>query len=379
MCTIVLKHTVIPVCTRLSDKTPKTQVCTSMGQKSSKDVQINGTVAPGYEPVKEMFTDNFRKGREESAQLCVYVGEEKVVDIWASTTIPSYTADTLTNVFSSTKNLTAIAMAIMQERGLIEYGAKIAEYWPEFGQNGKEEVTVADLMRHEAGLANFDSSLDVHDPLTEKIKKNAIGKIIESQKLSFPETGKREYHAITRGWIANEIFRRIHPEGTTIGEFLQQEINGPLNADAFVGINDAHVDNYAPVVDMKMSFVIGQSMIPNIFGRGVDCNIFELCSFFNMMRKYAKDSGEKKPAFADHNGLEMNTSAFFNQEIVRRGETSSVNGNCSARGEHFEVQDSSIFTDTFSRSCRPCSCDGKQGIIQRKDNSKFICLGSSPC
>jgi CubicO group peptidase (beta-lactamase class C family) len=310
-----------------------------MGQNSSKDVEINGTVSPGYESVKEMFTDNFRKGREESAQLCVYVGEEKVVDIWGSTTIPSYTADTLTNVFSSTKSLTAIAMAVMQDRGLIKYGAKIAEYWPEFGQNGKEEVTVADLMRHEAGLATWDTSLDVQDALTENIKKNNVGKVIENQKLNFPATGKRQYHGITRGWIANEIFRRVHPKGETIGEFLQKELQEPLNADVFVGINDAYVNNYAPVVDMKFSFVIGQSMIPHMFGRGVDVNIFELASFLNMIRKAIKKSDDMKPAFADSNGLSMDNQLgpFFNQEIVRRGETSSANGNCSARGEIQDV------------------------------------------
>eukprot|EP00090_Calanus_glacialis_P024125 TRINITY_DN37455_c0_g1_i1.p1 TRINITY_DN37455_c0_g1~~TRINITY_DN37455_c0_g1_i1.p1 ORF type:complete len:428 (-),score=98.05 TRINITY_DN37455_c0_g1_i1:82-1365(-) len=305
-----------------------------MGQNSSKDVEIKGTVSPGFEPVKAMFTENFHKGREESAQLCVYVGEEKVVDLWGSTTLPTYTADTLTNVFSSTKSLTAIAMAVMQDRGLIKYGTKIAEYWPEFAQNGKEEVTVADLMRHEAGLAAWDTSLDVNDALTENIKKNNIGKVIEKQKLNFPESGKREYHGITRGWIANEIFRRVHPEGETIGEFLQKEIQGPLDANVFVGVNDENANNYAPVTEMGIPFVIGQSMIPSIIGRAVDVNFFELLSFVNMIRKAMQKSGEKKPAFADSNGLSMDKQLgpFFNQEIVRRGETSSANGNCSARG-----------------------------------------------
>ena len=309
-----------------------------MGQKSSKDFQINGTVKAGYEPVKDMFTDNFHKGREESAQLCVYMGEEKVVDLWASATSPSYTADTLTNVWSSTKSLTAIAMAAMQERGLINYGAKIAEYWPEFAQNGKEEVTVADLMRHEAGLANFDIAMDVHDVLTENIKKNAAGKVIESQKLCYPNNdvgnGKREYHALSRGWIANEIFRRVHPEGDTIGEFLNKEICGPFNADVVVGDTDADINNYAPVQDMTFSFVIDRSFIQQMFGRGVDMNILELVGFMNEMRKMMKESGDKKPAFADYNGLKHNDNypVFINQEIVRRGETSSANGNCSARG-----------------------------------------------
>jgi len=303
-----------------------------MGQKASKDVTINGTIAPGYEPVKEMFADNFNKGREENAQLCVYVGEEKVVDLWAATSSPSYNGDTLTNVWSSTKSLTAIAMAAMQERGLVKYGAKIAEYWPEFGQKGKGEVTLADLMRHEAGLANFDTSLDVNNVLTENIKKNATGKVIESQELHFPNNGKREYHAITRGWVANEIFRRVHPEGDTIGDFLKKEICGPLNADVYVGVDDANVAKYAPVKDIPFSFVLGQSLRPKMFGRAVDMNIFELVGFMNAMRKLIKS--DAKPAFADNDGLKMNDSypSFFNQEIVRRGETSSANGNCSARG-----------------------------------------------
>jgi len=304
-----------------------------MGQRYSKDVEIHGTVSPGYEPVKDMFTDNFYKGREESAQLCVYVGEEKVVDIWGSTTNPSYTADTLTTVFSSTKSLTAIAMAAMQDRGLVKYGSKIAEYWPEFAQQNKGDVTVADLMRHEAGLASFDTSVVVQDTLTEEIKKNSIGKIIETQKLVFPENGKRQYHAITRGWVANEIFRRVHPTGHTIGEFLHKEVSEPLEANAFVGIDDANIPNYAPVAEMKFSFLLCQSLIPKVVGRCVDCNILELMSMLYTFSKLTKEM-HAIPAFASHEGHDMSKSLgeFFNQELVRRGESSSVNGNCSARG-----------------------------------------------
>lgn len=305
-----------------------------MGQQSSKDIVINGTVSKGYEPVKEMFTDNFRIGREDSAQLCVYVGEEKVVDLWASASVPTYNADTLTNVFSSGKSLTAIAMAVMQDRGLLKYDSKIADYWSEFAQNGKQDVTVADLMRHEAGLAGWDTALDVTDALAENIKKNSVGKIIEKQQLRFPEWGKREYHAITRGWVANEIFRRVHPDGSTLGEFLQKEISTPLNADVFIGVDKKNVNNYAPVADMKFSFVLGQSMIPESLGRAVDMNTFELLGFLNALRKmWKKVEGVEQP-FADHNGLvfEKSISEFFNQEIVRSGETSSAAANCTARG-----------------------------------------------
>jgi len=305
-----------------------------MGQQSSKDVVINGTVSKGFEPVKEMFTENFRVGREDSAQLCVYVGEEKVVDLWASASVPTYNADTLTNVFSSGKSLTAIAMAVMQDRGLIKYDSKIADYWPEFAQNGKQDITVADLMRHEAGLAGWDTSLDVDDVLTENIKTNKIGKIIEKQQPRYREWGKREYHAITRGWIANEILRRVHPDSSTLGEFLRKEISAPLNADIFIGVDIENVNNYAPVAEMKFSFVFGQSMIPQSLGRAVDMSTIDLLSFLNEMRKlWKKPEGLVQP-FNNHNGIvyERNISDFFNQDIVRRGETSSAGANCTARG-----------------------------------------------
>ena len=77
---------------------------------------MQGSVSPGYESVKELFESNFKRGAEESAQLCVYVGEEKVVDLWCSVKDPGYTGDTLTNVFSSTKSLTAIAMASLVDK-----------------------------------------------------------------------------------------------------------------------------------------------------------------------------------------------------------------------------------------------------------------------
>ena len=89
-----------------------------MGQGCSCRVHdsVGGTVAPGYESVKVMFEENFHRGSDESSQLCVYVGEEKVVDLWCSVKDPGYTGDTLTNVFSSTKSLTAIAMASLVDK-----------------------------------------------------------------------------------------------------------------------------------------------------------------------------------------------------------------------------------------------------------------------
>ncbi len=105
-----------------------------------------GTVAPGFESVKRLFEHNMKTSAEENAQLCVYYKGKKVVDLWASTTNDSnFSADSLINVFSSGKSLESIAMASLVSKGLLSYDAKITDYWPGFGANGKDELTVAEL------------------------------------------------------------------------------------------------------------------------------------------------------------------------------------------------------------------------------------------
>jgi len=284
-------------------------------------------VAPGYESVKVKFEENFRRGSDESSQLCVYVGEEMVVDLWSSSSLPSYTGDTLTNVFSSTKSVTSIAMACLVDQGLMEYSDKISKYWPEFAENEKGDITIADLMRHEAGLANITESLDVHDTLRENIKKNAVGEVIARQKCKSKE--KREYHAISRGWIANEIFRRVHPEGKTIGEYLEAEISKPLDADVYVGVPTSREEDYAPVKNFTMGKMIRESM--KCGSRAIDLNFSQLLSLLNEFRKMEQE--EQAKAFKDYKDVDMNgIGAMMNIDIVRRGESSSANGNCSARG-----------------------------------------------
>jgi len=289
---------------------------------------VEGTVAPGYEPVKEMFTDNFKQGKETNAQLCVYVGEEKVVDLWGSLKDKNYNGDCLTNVFSSTKSLAALALSTLVDRGLIKYTDRICEYWPEFAQNGKGDVTVADLMRHEAGLAAFDTTLGPEDFSRQGIKENRVGSVIERQKQDFPPTQRRQYHAVTRGWIINEIFRRVEPTGITIGEFLESNVSRPFQAGVHIGGSPAAT--YYPVESIGLGYVVGQSLIPESVGRAVEPNFIELLTLLNNFRKFlnmAKDAG-KPPVFS---GMDR-AQKCWNSEWLRQGELPSANGNCSARG-----------------------------------------------
>jgi len=258
---------------------------------------IKGDVNPGYESLRDMFEENFRAGQETQAQLCVYVRGEIVVDLWGSIdSTVEYTGDSLTNIFSSTKNLTSLAMAMMVDRGLLSYSDKIVHHWPEFGQEGKENLTVADLMRHEAGLATIDTVLEPEDLLPENIKQNKIGAVFEQQVLKWPEEGRRQYHALTRGWVANEIFRRVHPNGLTIGQFIKSEVAVPLQTKGIVlGAEEKDISCYQALVNSEYD-----------------------------------TSNTQKITVINHTGDE--SGEIWNSELIRRGETPSANGNCSARG-----------------------------------------------
>jgi CubicO group peptidase (beta-lactamase class C family) len=162
----------------------------------------------------------------------------------------SYTSYSF-QIWSSTKSLTSIAMACLVDRGLLDYGEKVCTYWPQFAHNGKAHIKVEDVMRHEAGMAWFNHSFSPEDMSRESIKNNSIGRIIEEEpfmKVSKEKEITRACHALTRGWILNEIFRRVDPLGRTIGEFFRQEISQTLKADAYIGVTEAELKRYQSLV-----------------------------------------------------------------------------------------------------------------------------------
>ena len=183
----------------------------------------------------------------------------------------------------------AIALASLHGRGLLDYDKRIADYWPEFGQHGKGDLTVADLMRHEGGLASFDRSIEPEALFPENIKKNQVAPIIEAQIARFPqrEDTNREYHAISRGWVANEIFRRIDPAGRTIGDFLREEVSTPLEVEAYVGLRENELPRVSPVIIVSFLFILLQSLIPKFLGRRIEKNIFQLgARIFRILRTH---------------------------------------------------------------------------------------------
>jgi len=303
-----------------------------LSDNTGQQVRIEGTVAPGFESVRTVYEDRIRTMAEENAQLCVYHRGEKVVDLWSSNHRDErFSADSIVNVFSSGKSLEAIALAWLVGKGLLDYDKKVADYWPEFGANGKAELTIADWMRHEGGLAALQSSIDPEHLLAENIKKNLVGKVIEDHAPKFPTggRGRREYHAVSRGWIANEIFRRVDPAGRTIGEFFRQDISGPLEADAIIGVHEPELDRVSKVKPLGFGFHFLESLKPKALGRRVQHNLLQLLGRILKLLpslRHATTRGAPPP----YKG--MDGIGFFNRKAVAMGETPSAASNCSARG-----------------------------------------------
>ncbi len=303
-----------------------------MSGSTAKRCRVQGTVAPGFESVKRLFEHEMQTMAEKNAQLCVYHKAERVVDLWASVEDDAgFSPDSIVNIFSSGKSLEAIAIASLVGRGLLDYQAKIVDYWPEFGANGKGELTVAELMRHEAGMAAFNTSLDAEDLLAENIKQNRVGRIIENHPVKFRRGNgsTREYHAVTRGWIVNEVFRRVDPGGRTIGEFLSEEISSPLEADAIIGVKEAELDRISKVSPLGFGFQFLQSLKPKVLGRKIKHSFFQILA--RLLRiipsmRHATTRGAPPP----YKG--MDGIGFFNEPAVAMGETPSAAANCSARG-----------------------------------------------
>jgi CubicO group peptidase (beta-lactamase class C family) len=199
---------------------------------------IDGFVAPGFEPVRVEFERNFAERGELGAACAAYRGGEKVVDLWggvrdARTGAP-WAQDTLVLVYSTSKGLSAMTLALVHSRGLLDHDERVAAYWPEFAQAGKGEVTVRQLLGHEAGLPVIDEPLDAR--LLEDFDRLAA--VIARQRPLWEPGTRHGYHGVSLGWYEGELIRRVDPAGRTLGGVFAEEIAGPLGIEVHFGVPD---------------------------------------------------------------------------------------------------------------------------------------------
>ena len=200
---------------------------------------IEGHVSYGYEAVRDAFVENFVRRHELGGACCIFHHGEKVVDLWGGVrnkrTGELWEADTMVVVHSTTKGLAAMTMAIAHSRGWLDYEERVCAYWPEFAQNGKERITVRQLLSHQAGLFAFDEPVD----RTTVADLDHLAVVLARQKPAWEPGTRQAYHALTLGFYEGELLRRVDPLHRSLGQFFQEEIALRLDEDVYILLPEA--------------------------------------------------------------------------------------------------------------------------------------------
>jgi CubicO group peptidase (beta-lactamase class C family) len=197
-------------------------------------VSVEGHVSRGFEAVRDVFADNFTRRGELGGACCAYHRGEKVVDLWGGLrnkeTGEPWERDTMVIVYSATKGLAAMTLAIAHSRGWLDYEERVCAYWPEFARQGKERITVRQLLAHQAGLFALDEPVD--RSLVADLDRLAA--VLARQTPAWEPGTRQAYHAVTLGFYEGELLRRVDPGHRSLGQFFQDEIASPLGLDVYI-------------------------------------------------------------------------------------------------------------------------------------------------
>ena len=195
---------------------------------------LEGHVSRGFDAVLHAFEENFDRRGDLGGACAVYYRGEKVVDLWGGlrnkTTGDPWERDTMVVVHSATKGLAAMTLALAHSRGWLDYEQRVAAYWPEFAQHGKEDVTVRQLLAHQAGLFAFDEPVDRQTVMD----LDRLAAVMARQQPAWPPGTRQAYHALTLGFFEGELMRRLDPAHRTLGQFFADEIARPLGEDVYL-------------------------------------------------------------------------------------------------------------------------------------------------
>ena len=219
---------------------------------------VAGHVSAGFESVREAFVDNLIHRHELGGACCAYYHGEKVVDLWGGIrnkqTGEPWLRDTMVVVHSATKGLAAMTIALAHSRGWLDFEACVSAYWPEFAQQGKEGITVRQLLAHQAGLFAIDEPVDRET--VADLDRLAV--VLARQKPVWEPGTRQAYHALTLGFYEGELLRRVDPQHRSLGQFFYEEIASPLELDVYLrlpeDIPNSRLATLAPPGRMQMLF-----------------------------------------------------------------------------------------------------------------------------
>ena len=217
----------------------------------NSSVQISGHCHEDFQEVAEIFAQNFDQYNEIGSSLCVVVDGERAVDIWGGYTneqrTDEWNNDTLSVAFSSTKAALALCAHILIDRDELKTEDKVVKYWPEFGKNGKEEITVGMILNHTAGLPAFATPVEQDGFFDWEY----MIRLLEDERPFWIPGKKTGYHMMTTGWLIGELIKRV--TGKSLGEFFNDEVSKPYNLEYWIGLPDSEVDRVAKVTPFKSS------------------------------------------------------------------------------------------------------------------------------
>ena len=213
-------------------------------------MELHGSCHDAFTPVRDVFAKHFDDGLDVGAAVAVTLDDTPVVDLWAGEAGPNgapWREDTIVNVWSSTKTMAAVCMLMLADRGQLDFDAPVADYWPEFVQNGKAGVLVRHIMSHSAGLSGFDPPLAA-DALYDR---KAVARSLARQASWWEPGTASGYHAVTQGQLQGEILERI--TGVSLGEFFRTEVAAPLGADFHIGLDAKHDHRVAELIPPEVT------------------------------------------------------------------------------------------------------------------------------
>lgn len=281
---------------------------------------IEGSCAPGFEAVRDVFAAGANELGEGGGAFAVYVGGEKVVDLWAGWAAPGvpWAEDTLCVLASATKGLATLCVQMLFSRGDLDIEAPVASYWPEFAANGKERITVRQVLNHTSGVIGV--------PGAERFMRwdgtgwddhEEIARCLAASAPAYEPGTQVAYHGLTYGWITGEIVRRI--AGRSVGAFFADEIARPLGLDAYIGTPATEVDRVATTVQQDLSDL----PIPDEFRPVLDVWLAEA-------RDPSTLVGQAMLATAEECFLDIDAEAFWTPQLLA-AEVPSSNGTSTAR------------------------------------------------
>ena len=280
---------------------------------------IKGYCDPKFQKVYDIFLDAITSGFETGASLAIEYQGEMIVNLWGgyqdAKKTKAWEEETLVNVFSVTKGVTATCISRLIDQGQLDPNKRVGHYWPEYSCNGKENTKVSDLLCHRASMFGFKDGI----PSGSFQDWDKFTHALQIQPPYRKPGTSQGYHALTFGWLVGELIRRV--DGRTVGSYFKEEIADPLNIDFHIGLAESEFERCADMLMLSMENI----KLPGEFLKYVP-NFFLPQTLKNF--KAALLSGDFKEAFQEREGDDDN---YINSHDWRLAEIPSANGHGTAK------------------------------------------------